>query len=289
MSCNICSSSIERIFTALVLGEHDVEYFRCNTCGFIQTEEPYWLEEAYKDPVSIYDTGMVYRGMLWSSILKRIISKLFDRKAKYLDYGGGTGLLVRMMRDSGYDFYRYDPYGTNIFARGFDASDLEEFGKFELLTAFEVFEHVEKPLESIEEMFGFSETIIFSTLLQPLDSRLLNPEEWTYFAPQTGQHISFYTKRSLESIASTFSCNLYSDEEDVHILTKRELKLSKNKMKGLVIPRRMDRWLEMWRNRGVGWEKMPSHTVLDYEKMLSRYPVPLTKEREQEGVRNASC
>jgi hypothetical protein len=202
----------------------------------------------------------------------------------YIDYGGGTGLLVRLMRDLGYDFYRYDPYSNNVFARGFDTSDISNPGKFEILTAFEVFEHVEKPMETVKEMFGFSDTIVFSTLLQPTDPRALNPQQWTYFAPQTGQHISFYTTRSLETIASAFSCNLYSDEEDMHILTKRDLKLSTDKLKAFVVPKRIDRWLEMWRNRGLGWEKMPSSTIADHENMMRRYPVPLTKTWGQEEV-----
>ena len=42
---------------------------------------------------------------------------------KFLDYGGGYGILVRLMRDVGYDFYWFDKYSQNIFAKGFECKD----------------------------------------------------------------------------------------------------------------------------------------------------------------------
>ena len=44
----------------------------------------------------------------------------FKSNGSIVDYGGGYGLLVRLMRNSGFDFYRYDPYCANFFAKGFE-------------------------------------------------------------------------------------------------------------------------------------------------------------------------
>jgi hypothetical protein len=266
MKCKICNSETEYIFTEKVIFKYDVKYYKCVKCRFIQTETPYWLEEAYKDPVSIYDVGMAQRSVLWSSALERIINHSFERNSKFVDYGGGTGLLVRLMRDSGFNFYRYDPYSGNIFARGFDVSDLQNRNvKFELLTAFEVFEHLENPLSAVEEMFRLSDSILFSTLLQPSDETKVNPQDWAYFSQQTGQHISFYTKAALNLIALHFGCNLYSDGEEVHLLTFKRLKLTPTKLKRLVSPTRIERIHNFFVGLNKPTENISSYTKADYE------------------------
>jgi len=56
-----------------------------------------------------------------------------------LDYGGGHGVFVRIMRDFGFDFRWSDCYATNIYARGFEG---DVHLRHELVTAFEVFEHL---------------------------------------------------------------------------------------------------------------------------------------------------
>ncbi len=50
-------------------------------------------------------------------------------------------MFVRLMRDNGFDFYRSDRQCENLFAKGFEAS-LDVSPSYELLTAFEVFEHL---------------------------------------------------------------------------------------------------------------------------------------------------
>jgi len=45
MNCKICSSNSSHIFSHDVLKKYNVKYFKCENCGFIQTENPYWLEE----------------------------------------------------------------------------------------------------------------------------------------------------------------------------------------------------------------------------------------------------
>lgn len=59
MKCNICYSQSKSIFRAKVLNRHDVEYFYCPECGFIQTEIPYWLKEAYTRQINLVDTGIL--------------------------------------------------------------------------------------------------------------------------------------------------------------------------------------------------------------------------------------
>ncbi|MHB8913397.1 MAG: class I SAM-dependent methyltransferase [Minisyncoccota bacterium] len=225
MKCNICNSTTELLFTKKILGKYEAEYFQCKECDFIQVKNPHWLHEAYESAISSLDTGLVSRNLYFSPITEKLLLKYFDYHKRFIDYGGGYGLFVRLMRDKGFDFYRQDPYCQNLFALYFDVSDLKEVTeKFELLTAFELFEHLEHPITEIERMLTLSDSILFSTELQP--DNIKNHEDWWYFSPESGQHISFYTKKSLESIAEHFGLTLHTNNTTLHLLTKKHFNKS---------------------------------------------------------------
>lgn len=222
MECKICKGPIEKIFTAYVLNKYEVKYFQCLSCRFIQTEKPYWLDEAYIDVIANLDTGYITRNVSYSEIVNSIIKVCFNSKSKFLDYGGGYGIFVRLMRDKGIEFFRQDKYCENLFSKYLDVNDQESKENFELMTAFEVFEHLEDPLREIEEMFKYSDSILFSTIIQP-KYPLINSKDWWYFMPETGQHVAFYSKESLKHIADNFNCNVYSNGRSLHLLTKKNL------------------------------------------------------------------
>ena len=220
--CPICSNKLELMFTGLVLNKYECSYFKCEYCGFVQTEEPYWLEEAYSLAIANTDIGLVSRNIYNSTLLERIILQNFSPNATFLDYAGGYGMLVRMMRDIGFNFYRQDRYCENLFAVGFDVEDTI-ISQFELLSAFEVFEHLVNPVQDLRNMFKFSDNILFSTELIP-NCRIQSQSEWWYFAPHSGQHISFYTSKSLQLLADINKCYYYSDNISLHMFTKKKLK-----------------------------------------------------------------
>jgi len=219
MKCRICNSKVQNFAKAKILERHIINYYLCLECGFLQTEEPYWLEEAYEEPINIYDTGILSRNILFSEIAATIIYFLFKKEGRFLDYAGGYGIFTRLMRDIGFDFYWYDPYSTNLMARGFEL--IEGTSNFELVTCFEVLEHLVDPLEEIGKTLRFSDTILFSTTLLPVD--IPKPCEWSYYGLEYGQHISFYSFKTLQFIARSFGCNLYSNRTSVHLLTKHAL------------------------------------------------------------------
>ncbi|MFD2247691.1 methyltransferase domain-containing protein [Pontibacter ruber] len=222
MNCKICKAEVKKAFRAKVLHKHDVQYFTCTNCGFYQTEKPYWLPEAYSNAITSLDIGLLYRNELFKPIVASMIRSFFDSKARFIDYGGGYGVLVRMLRDIGFDFYRHDTYCDNIFAKNFDVNDLSINQRFEVLTAFEVFEHLENPMQEVEKMLVFSDNILFSTELVPTNQSI-NPNTWWYLAPETGQHIAFYTKASLQKMADYFSMNFYTNGSTLHLLTRKKI------------------------------------------------------------------
>ena len=92
---------------------------------------------------------------------------------------------------------------------GFDQTDYPEIKNFELLTCFEVFEHLPDPIDEINKMFKSSDSIFFSTSLIPHDGTLLN--DWSYIAPECGQHIAFYDIKTMQYIADKFQCRLITN------------------------------------------------------------------------------
>lgn len=217
MDCKICNTVTSEFDTKTVLGKYKARYYQCPHCGFIQTEEPFWLDEAYNNAITHLDLGLVYRNEYLAPIVSCVINLFFKKEKQFIDYGGGYGLFVRMMRDRGFDFYRQDLFCENIFSRHFDITDLPPGIKFELLTAFEVFEHLRDPLEEIGKMLEYSDNILFTTELQPAGEQAL--QSWWYFSPETGQHISFYTKRSLQFIAEKFNLHFLS-HNNLHLFSK---------------------------------------------------------------------
>jgi hypothetical protein len=222
-NCKICGSKNDFFSSATILKKYDINYFRCFVCGFVQTQEPYWLDEAYSTAIADSDVGNISRNIQNRDIVKNVLdfcfSEFFKQKTKpvFMDYAGGYGMFVRMMRDLGYDFYWYDKYCKGIFVAKHTIADMQK--KYSLVTAFEVMEHIYNPLFEIDKIFQYSDNLIFSTQLLP--KILPKPNEWWYYALSSGQHISFYTKKSLEIIAEKFG-KKYVGNESLHIFLDKK-------------------------------------------------------------------
>ncbi len=185
----------------------------------MQTSNPIWLKEAYANAITNLDIGLASRNIYLVEEVSKLIEKHFTDSKIMLDFAGGYGLFVRLMRDKGYNFYRQDDYCDNIFANYFDINNIKE-KKFDVATAFEVFEHFPNPLVGIERLFDFSNTIIFST---ELTDNAENLEDWWYISEETGQHIAFYSKKTLEFIAKKHSTNFYTNNYNLHLFTKKSI------------------------------------------------------------------
>lgn len=229
MNCKICNQQTKQVFQAKILNKYEIDYFYCEHCGFLQTEEPYWLEEAYSESINVSDTGYIQRNINTSRKLTILLSLCFDKKGKFLDYAGGYGVFVRIMRDIGFDFFWSDKYTTNLFARGFEYQNGEGY---EAVTTFKCFEHFVNPLEEIESLLKISKNIIFSTDLLP--NPIPKPEDWWYYGIDHGQHTSFYSEKTFEFIAQKYNLN-YANSCGLHLLTEK--KISNTQLKVLKLSR----------------------------------------------------
>ncbi len=221
-TCKLCNQPSDKAFQATILHKYNISYFACPKCGFIQTEEPYWLLEAYQNSINLSDTGLVQRNLFCSKISAAIIKSFFDSKSTYVDMAGGYGLFVRLMRDKGFNFLWNDLYTENIFARGFNYIQTQNVAT-ELITSFEAFEHFVNPVQELESLLSISKNIFFSTLLTP---KAIPDKDWWYYAFEHGQHISFYSKQSFIKLAEKFKVHFYTNNKDFHLFTEKKITTS---------------------------------------------------------------
>jgi hypothetical protein len=201
----VCNGPSVLFGKAQVLKKYSVQYFRCDNCGFIQTESPFWLKEAYASAIARQDVGIMHRNLLNSEVTSSVLNLLFPKAANCVDFGAGHGMFVRLMRDRGFNFFWSDLHAVNDYARGFEC---EAGVRFDFLTAFEVLEHLVDPVAGFEELMNISENVFVSTCLLPKPAPGLN--DWWYYVPASGQHIAFYTEESLRLLAARFGRHLLS-------------------------------------------------------------------------------
>lgn len=255
--CKVCDGLIAESFTAKVLKKYDVSYYTCNSCQLIQADSPYWLDEAYSSAISNADTGIVMRNLHLAAKISGLLYFYFDKKGSFLDAAGGYGIFTRIMRDIGFDYYWDDIYCKNILAPGFEFGECKK--NISAITAFEVMEHVRDPLAFIKEKMsqGNTRTLIVTTELY---SGLEVPSKnWWYYMFNTGQHISFYSKKTFEKIAENLGLNFYSIN-GIHILTDKTIK---NRIFLKIITGKLAPLIALYVRKKQG-----SLTVSDHSKML---------------------
>lgn len=149
----------------------------------------------------------------------RMLNTLLGGRAnaiRHLDYGGGNGLLSDLLRQSGWDSVSYDPF----VQKSLDATFLRSF---DLITAFEVFEHVANPkamMDSLMTLINESGLLLFSTLVSDGEIAPRTRISWWYAAPRNG-HISLFSKESLRCLATQYNLNLLSSGPGLHAFYRR--------------------------------------------------------------------
>lgn len=217
MKCRICGGTTTVAFTATILGHILTQFHNCADCGFLQTDPPHWLDEAYNDAVTAIDTGVMQRNLRMTHVTSLIIGKFFNPTARFIDCAGGYGTLVRLMRDLGFDFVWTDRYCHNLMARGFEH---RQGSTYELASCFEAFEHFADPLVEIEAMLTLAPNLLFSTLVLP---HAVPEPSWWYYSLDHGQHVSFYAVRTLFRIARRFGKHYMTNGIDLHLFSDRRV------------------------------------------------------------------
>jgi hypothetical protein len=222
-TCSICGHLDHKlVFTSKILDRYSSDLIECRVCGFRHFSNPFrWLDEAYSSPIANSDTGIVARSLELNRILSAFLS-LNCRSGQVLDWGSGSGLLVRLLRDTGHECYGFEPFTQPVLAERYtfrDENRVLALSNLRVIMAIEVVEHLQNPKDFFGKALSLADTLIFSTEL--IENSKGN-NEWWYYSQDTGQHISFFSKETLSRIASINYRHYASMRNNsLHIMAKR--------------------------------------------------------------------
>jgi hypothetical protein len=139
----------------------------------------------------------------------------FPKGRRHLDYGGGNGLLARLLRQQGWDSTNCDPFVD----RDVDPGAL---GRFDPISAFEVFEHTPDVRASPQAILPLMRqpgvlpfrTVVSDGAIKP-NQRLL----WRYAAPRNG-HVNPFSNRSLAMLAEQHEFRFATASAGIHVFVR---------------------------------------------------------------------
>lgn len=198
-----------------------VYYALCDDCGFcfapdmarwsldefaarIYNEEYYLVDPDYREARPIANA--------------RMIASIFGAHAlhiRHLDYGGGNGELSAALFGAGFDSQSYDPF--------VDGPLSAEIGRFNLVTCFEVFEHVPDVndlMRTLVSLLDDRAVVLFSTLTS--DGHIARGQRltWWYASPRNG-HISLFSRKSLALAGASVGFTIASVSPLLHMFWRQ--------------------------------------------------------------------
>jgi SAM-dependent methyltransferase len=206
----------------LTLSGIPVYYALCGKCGFCFAPEfMKWKLDGFEERIYNNDYVVVdpdYIEARPRSNAAALISIFGDRihSIKHLDYGGGNGLLTRILREANWQSTSYDPFVDREVTVG-------QLGKFDLITAFEVFEHVpdvQKLMSTLCSLLSDNGLVLFTTLLSDKYISANRRLNWWYASPRNG-HISLFSKSSLTILAQNHGFKFGSFSDVFHVFYKK--------------------------------------------------------------------
>ena len=174
-----------------------VVYHRCVDCGFLFT--PFfdgWTREdcsryIYNDDYILVDPEYASaRAVRLAATMAKLLRGC--EALRILDYGSGSGAFASAMREAGFgNVENYDPF----------SSPAAPGGVFDLVTCFEVLEHVFWPNQALRDILSYLKPdgcLIFSQSIQPPNIVEIRGA-WWYLAPRNG-HVSMFTPETLQRL-----------------------------------------------------------------------------------------
>lgn len=229
-ACPVCSSPtalydvvdfnkhcMESAGVCLPLSGVPIYYRRCTACTFTwapefrQWSDADFLNHIYNEDYETVDPDyLASRPQANADVLMQLFGNA-RAGIRHLDYGGGNGALSKRLAAQGWDSTSFDPFPGNGTAP-------ETLGKFNLITAYEVFEHVpdvDALMTSLSALMSEQCLVLFSTVLSDGNLEPHGRLNWWYAAPRNG-HISLFSLRSLSLLAEKYGLGFRSFSQGAH-------------------------------------------------------------------------
>jgi hypothetical protein len=190
----------------------------------LQISDAPWLSLAHTTGISNTDTGAASRSISVAKLVIAFFKLQHHLNNSGIDFGGGTGLLTRLLRDSGFKVTSFDPYSSQFFSSGFQATlqDLKKEKTF--LLAIECIEHLENPFEIFQDVLSNKQFFMFTTETNSTPSQSPNSiNPWRYFSPKEGQHISFASSMGLQFFRERLGFDHYVKINELHIFSRQKI------------------------------------------------------------------
>lgn len=199
-----------------------IYYALCGQCGFCFAPSMHeWTPAQFSQQVYNADYAKVDPDYLRERPIANAASlrdALDAHKGQviHLDYGGGAGLLSQILQDAGWRSQSYDPFVQTEVS-------IDELPRVNLITAFEVFEHVTDPhqlMRTIDVLLEPDGMVLFSTLLSDGIVAANKRLDWWYAAPRNG-HISLHCRASMGRLTSQYGFQWASFSEGFHAMFRQ--------------------------------------------------------------------
>jgi hypothetical protein len=205
---------------------------------------------AHAKAISNLDTGLVSRCLSASKLTSTLLFLEGKKGVKGIDWGGGTGLLTRLLRDKGFKVLSYDKYAKADHADGFEATLEQAEEEAVFITSVECFEHLVNPIDSYNKVTSNKDYFIFTTEIIATPPPDPATNSWWYFVPESGQHITFASKQGLDELRKILGFDHYVCFGSLHVMSRSKLRFATRLVLGvrslrriafLVIPEIMNR------------------------------------------------
>ena len=198
----------------------DVAYYLCANCRFCfapmfqQWDKRAFIERIYNAEYVDFDPEYISARPLRNAKNLLDIFESYDMTGiEHLDFGSGNGLLSQTLEAAGWDSSSFDPL-----------IDVRMPHKtFNLITAFEVFEHVPDVhtlMRSLTTLLHPDGAILFTTAVHNASEVEHGvPLTWWYASPRNG-HISLFSTESLRLLALANGFELIRFSERYYALSR---------------------------------------------------------------------
>jgi 2-polyprenyl-3-methyl-5-hydroxy-6-metoxy-1,4-benzoquinol methylase len=220
MKCYLCNNS-----TQIYLEKNGYSIYRCDSCGLLRTNlnqkyeeflkiqyaSGYFTGDPEKKAYEDYEKDRAYIEWNLQKFLRKIIK--YKSSGRLLDVGCAMGYFVQLSQKYGFDSYGFDVSEfaitvgrkniKNKLSIGSIDSIQYEKKSFDIITLFDVFEHLADPKKDIQKLLGFLKDdgiLVLATGNTSSFFAKMNGRRWTFFNPP--QHLFFYNSSNMRLFLS---------------------------------------------------------------------------------------